>query len=173
MLRTIWGRPGSLPQDLFPADYDGNSILQATARRYDEAGISASWAESTRAERAGHRLGTMESNRSRTTRRSPKLPWWAAYDVTGEAIVAFVVLKGARPASADAQKIIKELQDWVAKESADREAARIRFGDHLPKPAPENHARLLRSIAKGEGIAQDVSTLENPAILEQLKEAPA
>ena len=29
--------------------------------------------------------------------------------------------------------------------------------------------RLLRSIAKGEAITQDVSTLENPAILEQLK----
>jgi acetyl-CoA synthetase len=28
---------------------------------------------------------------------------------------------------------------------------------------------LLRSIAKGEEITQDVSTLENPAILEQLK----
>jgi len=31
--------------------------------------------------------------------------------------------------------------------------------------------RLLRAIAKGEEIAQDVSTLENPAILDQLKEA--
>jgi acetyl-CoA synthetase len=29
---------------------------------------------------------------------------------------------------------------------------------------------LLRAIAKGEEITQDVSTLENPAILEQLKE---
>jgi acetyl-CoA synthetase len=29
--------------------------------------------------------------------------------------------------------------------------------------------RLLRSIAKGEEITQDVSTLENPAILDQLK----
>jgi acetyl-CoA synthetase len=30
--------------------------------------------------------------------------------------------------------------------------------------------RLLRSLAKGEAITQDVSTLENPAILEQLAE---
>ena len=29
--------------------------------------------------------------------------------------------------------------------------------------------RILRSLAKGEAITQDVSTLENPAILEQLK----
>ena len=31
--------------------------------------------------------------------------------------------------------------------------------------------RLLRSIAKGEEITQDVSTLENPHILEQLKQS--
>jgi acetyl-CoA synthetase len=29
---------------------------------------------------------------------------------------------------------------------------------------------LLRSLAKGEEISQDVSTLENPAILDQLKQ---
>ena len=30
--------------------------------------------------------------------------------------------------------------------------------------------RLLRAIANGEEITQDVSTLENPAILDQLRE---
>ncbi len=30
--------------------------------------------------------------------------------------------------------------------------------------------RLLRSIAKGEEITQDISTLENPQILDQLKQ---
>jgi acetyl-CoA synthetase len=31
--------------------------------------------------------------------------------------------------------------------------------------------RLLRVLAKGEEITQDISTLENPAILDQLKQA--
>jgi acetyl-CoA synthetase len=31
--------------------------------------------------------------------------------------------------------------------------------------------RLLRSLAKGEQITQDISTLENPAILGQLGQA--
>jgi acetyl-CoA synthetase len=31
--------------------------------------------------------------------------------------------------------------------------------------------RLLRSIARGEEIMGDVSTLENPAILDQLKQS--
>ena len=30
--------------------------------------------------------------------------------------------------------------------------------------------RLLRSLAKGENTTQDVSTLENPGVLEQLKQ---
>ncbi len=48
----------------------------------------------------------------------------------------------------------------------------IRFGDNLPKTRfGKIMRRLLRSIAKGEEITQDVSTLEYPAILQQLKEA--
>jgi len=47
----------------------------------------------------------------------------------------------------------------------------IRFGDNLPKTrSGKIMRRLLRSIAKGEAITQDVSTLENPAILDQLKQ---
>jgi acetyl-CoA synthetase len=45
----------------------------------------------------------------------------------------------------------------------------IRFGDNLPKTrSGKIMRRLLRSIAKGEEITQDTSTLENPAILDQL-----
>ena len=45
----------------------------------------------------------------------------------------------------------------------------IRFADNLPKTrSGKIMRRLLRSIAKGEEITQDVSTLENPAIVAQL-----
>jgi acetyl-CoA synthetase len=94
-------------------------------------------------------------------------------DLTGEAVCAFVVLKGPRPTGADAQKIAKELRDWVGHEiGAIAKPKDIRFGDNLPKTrSGKIMRRLLRSIAKGENITQDVSTLENPAILEQLKQA--
>ena len=47
----------------------------------------------------------------------------------------------------------------------------IRFGDNLPKTrSGKIMRRLLRSIAKGEAITQDTSTLENPGILDQLAE---
>ncbi|MGZ5085105.1 MAG: AMP-binding enzyme, partial [Usitatibacter sp.] len=91
---------------------------------------------------------------------------------TGQAICAFVVLKQARPTGAAADKIAKELRDWVAKEIGSiAKPKEIRFGDNLPKTrSGKIMRRLLRSIAKGEEITQDVSTLENPQILEQLKQ---
>jgi acetyl-CoA synthetase len=82
------------------------------------------------------------------------------------------VLKQARPTGEAAKQIVKQLQDWVGKEiGAIAKPKDIRFGDNLPKTrSGKIMRRLLRSIAKGETITQDVSTLENPAILEQLKE---
>jgi len=65
------------------------------------------------------------------------------------------------------------LHDWVGKEIGPIAKPKdIRFDDNLPKIRfGKIMRRLLRSIAKGEEITRDVSTLENPAILQQLKEA--
>jgi acetyl-CoA synthetase len=84
-----------------------------------------------------------------------------------------VVLKGARPTGEDAKAMAKELRDWVGKEIGPiAKPKEIRFGDNLPKTrSGKIMRRLLRVLAKGEEITQDISTLENPAILEQLKEA--
>jgi acetyl-CoA synthetase len=84
-------------------------------------------------------------------------------------------LKGARPEGKRAQEIAGELRSWVAKEIGPiARPDEIRFGDNLPKTrSGKIMRRLLRTLAKGEEITQDVSTLENPAILEQLKLAVA
>ena len=84
-----------------------------------------------------------------------------------------VVLKSARPTGDAAQKVAKELRDWVGKEIGPIAKPKdIRFGDNLPKTrSGKIMRRLLRSIAKGETITQDTSTLENPAILDQLKQS--
>ena len=84
-----------------------------------------------------------------------------------------VVLKGARPKGDEAHRIAGELREWVGKEIGSIAKPKdIRFGDNLPKTrSGKIMRRLLRSIAKGEDITQDVSTLENPAILEQLRES--
>jgi acetyl-CoA synthetase len=95
------------------------------------------------------------------------------HEIKGEAVVAFVVLKGERPTdSAEIKKIAELLRNWVAKEIGPiAKPDEIRFGENLPKTrSGKIMRRLLRAIAKGEEITQDTSTLENPAILEQLKE---
>ena len=100
----------------------------------------------------------------RFKRRSPRLHFEQS------AIVAFVVLKGTRPTGEGAKALAKELRDWVGQQIGPIAKPRdIRFGDNLPKTrSGKIMRRLLRSIAKGEPITQDISTLENPAILEQL-----
>jgi acetyl-CoA synthetase len=94
-------------------------------------------------------------------------------DLTGEAIVAFVVLKQARPSGDEARKIADQLRAWVGQEIGPIAKPKdLRFGDNLPKTrSGKIMRRLLRAIAKGEAITQDVSTLENPAILDQLKQS--
>src|ERR1043165_4573296 len=123
---------------------------------------------------SGHRLGTMEIESALVAN---SLVAEAAVvgrpdDMTGEAVCAFVVLKQSRPSGAAAEKIARELRDWVAKEIGPITKPKdIRFGENLPKTrSGKIMRRLLRSIAKGEEITQDTSTLENPAILEQLKQ---
>ena len=122
---------------------------------------------------SGHRMGTMEIESALVS--CTELVAEAAVvgrpdETTGEAICAFVVLKRARPTGDEAKKIATELRNWVAKEIGPIAKPKdIRFGDNLPKTrSGKIMRRLLRSLAKGETITQDTSTLENPAILDQL-----
>ena len=126
---------------------------------------------------SGHRLGTMEIESALVA--NTKLVAEAAVvgrpdDLTGEAVCAFVVLKGARPTGDGGEEDrARSCATGSARKSAPIAKPKdIRFGDNLPKTrSGKIMRRLLRSIAKGEEITQDVSTLENPAILEQLKQA--
>jgi acetyl-CoA synthetase len=123
---------------------------------------------------SGHRLGTMEIESALVA--NPLVAEAAVVgrpdDLTGEAVCAFVVLKQPRPSGEEALRLAKELRDWVGKEIGPIAKPKdIRFGDNLPKTrSGKIMRRLLRSIAKDEEITQDVSTLENPAILDQLKQ---
>lgn len=175
MIRTIWNDPERFKKSYYPEDLGGklylagdgairdanNGYFTITGRIDDVLNVS------------GHRMGTMEIESALVAH---ELVAEAAVvgrpdDLTGEAIVAFVVLKGARPTGEDAKKIAKTLQDWVGKEIGPIAKPKdIRFGENLPKTrSGKIMRRLLRGLAKGEELTQDTSTLENPAILEQLK----
>ena len=176
MIRTIWGDPERYRKSYFPDDFQGKYYLAGDGASTDEDGYFRIMGRIDDVLNvSGHRLGTMEIESALVANTA--LVAEAAVvgrpdDLTGEAVCAFVVLKGARPSGDEAQRIAKELRDWVGKEiGAIAKPKDIRFGDNLPKTrSGKIMRRLLRSIAKGEAITQDVSTLENPAILEQLRQ---
>jgi acetyl-CoA synthetase len=176
MVRTIWGDAERFKKTYFPEELGGNLYLagDGAVRDKDDGYFTIMGRIDDVLNVSGHRLGTMEIESALVS--NSKLVAEAAVvgrpdDLTGEAICAFVVLKGKRPEGEEALRIAKELRDWVGKEIGPIAKPKdIRFGDNLPKTrSGKIMRRLLRSIAKGETITQDVSTLENPAILEQLK----
>jgi acetyl-CoA synthetase len=176
MVRTIWGDPERFKKTYFPEELGGKLYLAGDGAvcDKDDGYFTIMGRIDDVLNVSGHRLGTMEIESALVS--NSKLVAEAAVvgrpdDLTGEAICAFVVLKGKRPEGEEALRIAKELRDWVGKEIGPIAKPKdIRFGDNLPKTrSGKIMRRLLRSIAKGENITQDVSTLENPAILEQLK----
>ncbi|HEY8242462.1 MAG TPA: acetate--CoA ligase [Casimicrobiaceae bacterium] len=177
MIRTIWGDPERFRKSYYPPELGGKLYLagDGAVRDTDSGAFMIMGRIDDVLNVAGHRLGTMEVESALVA--NPIVAEAAVVgrpdDLTGEAVCAFVVLKRARPSGEEAQKIAKELRDWVGKQIGPIAKPKdIRFGDNLPKTrSGKIMRRLLRSIAKGEAITQDVSTLENPAILDQLKQS--
>ncbi|MFZ1364417.1 acetate--CoA ligase [Brachymonas denitrificans] len=177
MIRTIWGDPERFKKSYFPEELQGAYLAGDGAVRSEDRGyfrITGRIDDVLNV--SGHRMGTMEIE-SCLVAKSDLVAEAAVVgrpdDLTGEAICAFVVLKQGRPSPEEAPKIAKALRDWVAHEIGPIAKPKdIRFGDNLPKTrSGKIMRRLLRSLAKGESITQDTSTLENPAILDQLGDA--
>ncbi|MDP1765345.1 MAG: acetate--CoA ligase [Methylotenera sp.] len=176
MIRTIYNDPERYKSSYYPVDLGGKIYLAG-----DGAVRDAKTGNFTIMGRiddvlnvSGHRLGTMEIESALVSNHlvAEAAVVGKPHDIKGESVVAYVVLKGARPEGEEAKKIVAELRDWVGKEIGPiAKPDEIRFGDNLPKTrSGKIMRRLLRSLAKGEEITSDISTLDNPAILDQLKE---
>ena len=176
MIRTIWGDPERFKASYYPPELKGYYLAGDGAIRDAKTGyFTITGRIDDVLNVSGHRMGTMEIESalvSCTALVAEAAVVGRPDDTTGEAICAFVVLKRARPTGDEAKKIANELRNWVAKEIGPIAKPKdIRFGDNLPKTrSGKIMRRLLRSVAKGEPITQDTSTLENPAILAQLSE---
>ena len=175
MIRTIWGDPERFKKSYYPEEFQGKYYLAGDGAIRDEK--TGYFTITGRIDDvlnvSGHRMGTMEIESALVS--CTELVAEAAVvgrpdDTTGEAICAFVVLKRSRPVGDEAKAIAKILRDHVGKEIGPIAKPKdIRFGDNLPKTrSGKIMRRLLRSLAKNEAITQDTSTLENPAILDQL-----
>lgn len=176
LARTIWGNSDRFKNTYFPNDIGGKYYLAGDSAHRDSDGYF--WIMGRVDDVlniSGHRLGTMEIESALVANSlvAEAAVVGKPHEIKGEVIVAFVVLKGLCPKGDDAKKIAIELRNWVSKEIGPiAKPEEIRFGDNLPKTrSGKIMRRLLRAIGRGEEITQDVSTLENPAILEQLKKS--
>ncbi|MGE4334851.1 MAG: acetate--CoA ligase [Pigmentiphaga sp.] len=173
MVRTIWRDPERFRKTYFPEELGGTTYLAGDGAHLDDDGYF--WIMGRIDDVlnvSGHRLGTMEIESVLVSHE------WVAEaavvgrpdDVTGEAVVAFVVLTRPLPEGDEAKEVANALRNWVGKEIGPIAKPReIRFGENLPKTrSGKIMRRLLRIVAQGQKVTQDVSTLENPAILEQL-----
>lgn len=173
MLRGIWGDEQRY-KDTYWGKFDGKYYLAGDSARRDENGYF--WIMGRIDDVlnvSGHRLGTMEVESALVAH--PRVAEAAVVghpdEVKGEGIFAYVVLKGARPSGGIDDELSGELRNWVGEQIGPiAKPDQIRYADNLPKTrSGKIMRRLLRTIAKGEEITQDTSTLENEAILLQLQ----
>ena len=176
MIRNIWGDPERFKKSYFPDELGGKLYLagDGAVRNKDNGYFTIMGRIDDVLNVSGHRLGTQEIESALVANNqvAEAAVVGRPHDVKGESIVAFVVLKSKRPDSSNVKDVILTLREWVSNEIGPiAKPDEIRFGDNLPKTrSGKIMRRLLRSIAKDEEITTDVSTLENPAILDQLRE---
>ena len=171
MIRGIWGDPerfvksyfGDVKKDGQPvyftgdgAIYDEDGYITITGRTDDVINVS------------GHRMGTAEVEAA--CKKHPNVAEVAVvgkpHDIKGEGIFAYIVLKGDDTVGEE-MEMVKEINKVIMKEIGNIAICDdIVFVPGLPKTrSGKIMRRILRSIAKGEAITQDISTLEDPSIV--------
>lgn len=174
-ISTIWGNPERFVKAYYPDEIaNGRYYIAGDSAYRDSLGYYHILGRIDDVLNvSGHRLGTMEIESALVAH--PTVAEAAVvgkpHDVKGESIIAFVVCKDKLPEGEAKAKLIAELRNWVGQEIGNlAKPDEIRFGEGLPKTrSGKIMRRILRALAIGETIAQDTSTLENPAVLEQLK----
>src|SRR5687767_9422831 len=177
MLRTIWGDNERYLQTYWETFQNRYYVAGDSAHRDKDGYFWIMGRIDDVLNVAGHRLGTMEIESALVAH--PKVAEAAVvgkpHDIKGESVFAYVVLRGERPTGDKAAAFTQALREHVAEQlGAIARPDDIRFSDNLPKTrSGKIMRRLLRAIARNEDITQDLSTLENPAIIDQLRGAEA
>ena len=177
MLRTIWGDNDRYLSTYWEKFQNRYYVAGDSARRDKDGYYWIMGRIDDVLNVAGHRLGTMEIESALVAHRlvAESAVVSKPHDIKGESVFAYVVLNVPRPQGAAAKSLIEELRRWVGEQlSPIARPDEIRLTDNLPKTrSGKIMRRLLRSLARGEEITQDMSTLENPGILEQLRGGPS
>jgi acetyl-CoA synthetase len=173
MLRTIWGDDDRYKETYwsrFPGKYfagdgakkDADGDLWLLGRVDDVMNV------------AGHRLSTTEIESALVS--NPKVAEaavvGAADETTGQAVVAFVILRGE--AGDGGPEIAKELRDWVAKQIGKIARPRqILVVAELPKTrSGKIMRRLLRDVAENR-VVGDVTTLADSTVMDTIRSGMA
>jgi len=176
MIRTIWGDPDRFVKSYFgdakkggrPVYFSGDGAvideegyITITGRVDDVINVS------------GHRLGTAEVEAA--IKKHPHVAEVAVVGkpdpIKGESIFAYIVLKNADDSFGEEAELAKEINQVIAKEIGNiAKCDTIKVVPGLPKTrSGKVMRRILRSIAKGEEIRQDISTLEDPGIVAKIQ----
>jgi len=174
MMRTVYGDPERFRKSYWEhiPPQDGHYVYFAgDGARQDEDGYF--WVMGRVDDVinvSGHRLGTMEIESALVSH--PAVAEAAVVgrpdEMKGQDVVAFVTLEGTHSASEDLKKALKQ---HVGQEiGAIARPGEIRFAESLPKTrSGKIMRRLLRTLASGEAVSGDTSTLEDLGVLETLR----
>jgi len=175
MIRNIWGDGerfvksyfGDCKKDGKPVYFTGDGAMMdedgyitITGRTDDVINVS------------GHRMGTAEVESA--VKKHPNVAAVAVvgkpHAIKGEGIFAYVVLKGEDSVTEE-MEMVKEINNIIKKEiGAIALCDDVVFVPDLPKTrSGKIMRRILRAIAKGEPITQDISTLEDPSIVGKIE----
>ncbi len=173
MIRTIWGDPERFKKSYFgDCKKDGKPVyFSGDAAIYDEDGyIYITGRTDDVINVSGHRLGTAEIEGviGHEEHVAEVAVVGKPDEIKGESVFAYIVTK--KEIEKDA--LIKNINALITKEIGPiAKVDSILIVPGLPKTrSGKIMRRILRSIAKGEAITQDISTIEDPSIVGTIEE---
>lgn len=179
MIRGVWGDPerfeksyfGDVVKDGKPVYFTGDGAV------YDEEGyITITGRTDDVINVSGHRMGTAEVEAA--IKKHDNVAEVAVvgkpHDLKGEGIFAYIVLK-QDDGIADELEEVKAINAIIKTEIGNIALCDdMVFVPGLPKTrSGKIMRRILRSLAKGEAITQDISTLEDPSVVQTIAAAIA
>jgi acetyl-CoA synthetase len=171
MFRTLWGDPERY-QENYWSQIPGVYFTGDAARRDKDGYIWVLGRVDDVMNVSGHRLSTMELESALV--KHPSVAEAAVIgkpdEITGQAVVAFVTLKKGFDGG---DKLAGELREWVSHEIGKfARPEQIRFSEALPKTrSGKIMRRLLREIVTTDGVAGDITTLEDLSVISRLAAA--
>jgi len=174
-IRGVWGDEERYKKSYYgDVTKDGKAVyFTGDGARYDEDGyITITGRTDDVINVSGHRMGTAEVEAA--IKKHANVAEVAVvgkpHELKGEGIFAYVVLK-SDDGVADEVEEIKAINSVIKKEIGNIAICDdMVFAPGLPKTrSGKIMRRILRSIAKGEAITQDISTLEDPSIVAKIE----